>query len=119
MQIEALTSDDLASGADGAALKDANLLRATPLWYYILKEALLVGGGQRLGPMGSILLAEVFVGMLQGDPNAFLAQSPGWTPTLPSAKPGQFTMADLLQFADQHSPVINAADDPRNRPPPG
>lgn len=33
--------------------------RKTPLWYYILAEALALNRGERLGPLGSLLVAEV------------------------------------------------------------
>jgi hypothetical protein len=77
---------------------------ATPLWYYILKEA-EVEGGDHLGPVGSRIVAEVFVGLLEGDPESFLAQDRLWTPTLPGETPGHFTMADLLKYVDEINPI--------------
>lgn len=74
----------------------------TPLWYYILKEAELAGG--RLGEVGSRIVCEVFLGLLEGDPESFLTQSPGWTPTL-GPTPGTFTMADLLEYMDHINPI--------------
>ncbi|CDZ27542.1 Myeloperoxidase, thyroid peroxidase, cyclooxygenase catalytic domain [Neorhizobium galegae bv. officinalis] len=61
------------------------------LWYYILKEAefdaqvegstLTVGGaGDRLGTLGSIIVAATFAGLLKGDPLSFFNLEPGWTP---------------------------------------
>ncbi|UTP39780.1 heme peroxidase family protein [Phenylobacterium sp. LH3H17] len=52
-----------------------------PLWFYILKEAELLGGGAHLGPVGGRIVAEVFVGLAKNDPNAFLNVDPAWTPT--------------------------------------
>lgn len=70
---------------------------STPLWFYILKEAEEREGGNRLGPLGARLVAEVFIGLLQGDSMSYLAQNPTWVPTLP---PGEdFKIADLLKFA--------------------
>jgi hypothetical protein len=77
----------------------------TPLWYYILREARLQGGGNRLGEVGSRIVAEVFFGLLEGDPNSFLSKRPDWTPTLPSAVPNDFTMVDLLRFVDEINPI--------------
>ena len=57
------------------------------------------GTGERLGPTGGRIVAEVLVGLLKGDPSSFLRQAPAWKPELPSAEPGHFTMADLLRFA--------------------
>jgi hypothetical protein len=71
----------------------------TPLWYYVLAEAELLANGLTLGPVGGRIVGEVFIGLLQLDPRAYLAAQPNWTPTLPSRTPGQFGMVDLLTFA--------------------
>jgi len=92
-----LTVAELTSGPDGVELKRLKMDKETPLWYYILKEAQVRGNGDRLGPVGSRIVAEVFIGMLQGDEGSFLGQK-NWKPTLPSAKAGHFTMADMLMF---------------------
>ncbi len=69
----------------------------TPLWFYVLKEAELRADGRRLGPVGGRIVAEVFIGLLEGDRVSYLQQDPDWTPTL---GPDQdFRMADLLRFA--------------------
>jgi hypothetical protein len=52
-----------ASDAQAAVLEDAGFLRRTPLWYYLLAEARARTGGQRLGPVGSTILAETLVGL--------------------------------------------------------
>ena len=80
-----------------------------PLWFYILKEAELVGDvgavdgkgmGRTLGPVGGRIVAEVLVGLLQKDPNSYLYLSPSWKPAPPvTPVRGRFTMADLLRFA--------------------
>jgi hypothetical protein len=54
--------------------------------------------------LGSRIVAEVFVGLLEGDPESFLAQEPGWTPPLGGIT-GQFEMADLLRFVDEVNPI--------------
>jgi len=65
------------------------------LWFYILKESELKAEGKTLGPVGGRIVAEVFTGILKGDPTSYLQQEPDWKPTL-----GQdFKMADLLRFA--------------------
>jgi hypothetical protein len=71
---------------------------STPLWYYVLKEAALFADGRRLGPVGSRLVAEVFIGLLQSDSESFLNARVPFTPSLGSV-PGQFTMIDLLTYA--------------------
>ncbi len=72
--------------------------QSTPLWYYVLKEAEVVADGLHLGPVGGRIVGEVFVGLLQTDPDSYLAQQPGWTPTL-GGKGSAFQMIDFLTFA--------------------
>lgn len=103
-----LTRKELTAGDDGKVLLELGLDYKTPLWYYILKEAEQKEGGERLGAVGGRIVAEVFIGMLQGDPNSYLSRDPGWKPTL--GKAGSFTMADLLTFAGDLNPV----EDPAN-----
>jgi hypothetical protein len=74
---------------------DAN----TPLWYYVLKEAELLEQGLRLGPVGSLIVGEVFIGLLQLAPGSFLRDNPGFRPTLPARTSGTFKMIDLLTYA--------------------
>lgn len=104
-----LTPDEIASDSngstDGAMAKDQNLHTKTPLWYYILKEAKVRHGGKRLGPVGSIIISEVFVGLIHGDQNSFLWREKNWKPHLPSAKAGDFTMVDLLRFVGDINPI--------------
>jgi hypothetical protein len=72
-----------------------------PLWFYILKEAELPPyDGERLGPVGGRIMAEVLVGLLQRDPNSYLYLDPSWKPTAPIAPTtGKFTFADRLKYA--------------------
>jgi hypothetical protein len=76
----------------------------TPLWYYVLKEAELMEQGLRLGPVGSLVVGEVFVGLLQLAPGSYLRDNPGFRPSLPRRDPNNFTMVDLLTYA-QVDPV--------------
>src|ERR671911_18153 len=71
-----------------------------PLWFYILKEAELAPyNGERLGPVGGRIVAEVLVGLLQRDPNSYLYLDPAWKPAPPIAPTtGQFTFVDLLKY---------------------
>jgi hypothetical protein len=78
---------------------------ATPLWLYVLKEAQHRGAGDRLGPVGGRIVAEVLIGLLRADADAYLTAEPGWRPTLPGAGPG-FTLADLLVLVRPPSPGL-------------
>jgi hypothetical protein len=101
-----LTPAEIAKGTDGAVAKKHGLHEHTPLWYYILKEAEQRGGSKKLGPVGATIVAEVFVGLVHGDHQSYLwLKGKDWKPTLPSKTPGDFTMADLLRFVGDISPI--------------
>jgi hypothetical protein len=80
------------------AFLGAGFEHSTPLWYYVLREAEVAADGLHLGPVGGGIVAEVLVGLLQADPESYLASKPRWRPTLP-AKSGKFRMSDFLTFA--------------------
>lgn len=106
MGMEPLTPKEIASGPDGKVAQQHKLHEATPLWYYILKEAQVRTGGDRLGPVGARIVAEVFVGLVEGDSESYLRMNgKDWTPKLPSKVKGTFTMADLLRFVGDISPI--------------
>jgi hypothetical protein len=71
---------------------------STPMWFYILHEALVREGGLRLGPVGGTIVGEVFVGLLAADPGSLLNQ-PGWSPRIPVREAGRVHMQDILDFA--------------------
>jgi len=101
--ITPLTAAQLTTGLPAAevALLNSNggiLLSKTPLWYYVLREAMVVNGGNQLGPLGGRIVAETFVRMLKRDGDSFM-NVPGFAPSLPSSSPGTFMIADLLEFA--------------------
>ena len=80
-------------------LQGTGLESDAPLWFYILKEADVQQGGDRLGEVGGRIVGEVLIGLLQEDPDGYLSANPGFVPTLPGASPGNFSMVDLLNFA--------------------
>ncbi|HYY78482.1 MAG TPA: heme peroxidase family protein [Actinomycetes bacterium] len=104
LHLKALKAGELeaatASPQQATLLRDAGFLERTPLWYYLLAEAKHPdgGGGQRLGPVGSTIVAEVLVGLVRRSEDSIL-RTPGWAPSLPAAQPGHFELADLLRFA--------------------
>ena len=107
----------LPSGQDVAKFMGADVLSAkeldlpaggpAPLWYYILREADVQADGLHLGQVGGRIVAEVFLGLMEKDPSSYLHQQPNWTPTLPSKKSGDFTMADLITFTGHGLGVTN------------
>ncbi|HTF65210.1 MAG TPA: peroxidase family protein [Edaphobacter sp.] len=60
----------------------------TPLWYYILREGDVCTGGQRLGPVGGRIVAEVLVGLIDADETSYRQWDREWRP--------QKTLSDLL-----------------------
>ena len=89
-----------------AVLKQSGgtLLKKTPLWYYVLREAKVLGGGNHLGPVGAKVVADTFVTMLKRDGDSYLNVAGGFSPFLPSATPANFTVADLIIFAGVNLP---------------
>ena len=105
MGVTPLTPGQIAGGADGQVLRDTGFDEETPLWYYILKEAEVQAGGQRLGEIGGRIVGEVFFGLVEGDPNSFLSKEPDWKPRLPSRVEDDFTMGDLLRLVGEINPL--------------
>jgi hypothetical protein len=102
--ITPMTTAQLTSGLPAIEVTILNsnggvLLNKTPLWYYVLREAAVLGNGNELGPVGRRIIAETFVRMLKRDASSFLNAPGGFTPFLPSATAGDFTVADLVTFA--------------------
>ncbi len=94
MDVEALSNEQLGLG------NESGWKRQAPLWFYILKEAELQQGGERLAAVGGRIVAEVFLGLLKLDKNSYLSNDPSFRPTPPIAREdGRFEMGDLLKFA--------------------
>ena len=64
----------------------------------MLKEAECLGDGDRLGPVGGRIVAEVIIGLVRADPASYLSARSGWWPTLPHQD--MFSLPDLLTFAE-------------------
>lgn len=72
MGIVPLSSDAVAGdGGLATAVRDGGFEARTPLWYYILREAEVQQNGNRLGAVGSRIVAETLLGLLKSDPNSF------------------------------------------------
>jgi len=82
----------------------------TPLWYYVLREAEYYGfdraaegltscfGGQHLGPVGSRIVAETFIGLLWRNSQSYLRRWPAFTPLIPKHGP-KFILSDIVRYA--------------------
>ncbi|WP_440658718.1 peroxidase family protein [Ensifer adhaerens] len=108
-RVKPMTSAQLTLGLPANEIAALNtggqmLLKKTPLWYYVLREAAVLCGGDRLGPVGGRIVARTFVRMLKRDGNSFLNVNGGFRPILPSKVSGTFTFSDLLIFAGVTQP---------------
>jgi Animal haem peroxidase len=96
-EIEAVVESDGNSAQRGVLA--SGFAGGTPLWFYILAEAVAYKK-QRLGPLGSRLVAEVLIGLVRQSEQSILDPklNPAWRPTLGTV-PGEFNLPDLLQLA--------------------
>lgn len=105
LRVRPLSTAELLSGpnhAVAAALTDGGFLTATPLWFYVLKEAEVREGGNRLGPVGSRIVAETLIGQIRNDPTSFMQPGLNWDPSQgvkDAAGEALETISDLLRFA--------------------
>ncbi len=97
LQVRPLTDEELGLSGLPTAFR-APVRAATPLWYYILCEAMKSETrGKTLGPVGGRIVAEVLVELLKSDPQSYFNAAPaGWKPDLKTG--GPFKMADLVNF---------------------
>ena len=87
----------------------------SPLWYYILDEARYQNGGERLGAVGTRIVAETLIGLIESDEAAYPNAAPdGWEPSLPQLTDTEgYTLADLVAFGEEGTPdglVIDGID---------
>lgn len=116
--VTALTPAQVRQGAHSNVLNDHGFDTQTPLWYYILKEAEVLNESLRLGPVGSRIVAETFVGLIKGSRNSILSEDNRyWRPSLPSLRPGHYTMVDLLLLVSDFNPLGNERPLPPPPPP--
>jgi hypothetical protein len=96
-----LTDAQIRNGKNGVELagltqpQRAALLKDTPLWFYILREAEFNAG--RLKGVGARIVAETFHRAMEGS-KASIVRDPAWHPTL-GPNNTTFRMVDLLLFA--------------------
>lgn len=99
-----LSGDDLvASGLEEVFGEQDGLLKThTPLWYYVLREAQVQQDGNKLGELGSRLVAGTLISLLKADPDSYLNN--GWTPSSEGAMRSEDRPIEnislFLQFAN-------------------
>jgi hypothetical protein len=106
--VKRLTSDQIAK-EHGQSLRSNGLHLLTPLWYYVLREAKEFHGGKRLGPVGSHIVAEAFVGLIKSSTTSILRKDKptdkDWVPHLGPVRSNRFDMPDLLFFVNELNPL--------------
>jgi hypothetical protein len=115
-RVAALSNAQIGFDDDGNEfLRPRGLHERTPLWYYLLREAEVLGirrfrGGECLGPLGSRIVAEVLLGVMNADPDHYLNVDPNWRPL--SAVFGGTrelrridTLRKLIAFAKDRQPL--------------
>lgn len=112
IQVQPLKPEEIKEKADAQrrlVLERTGFDQKTPLWYYILKEAEKVHDGERLGPVGSRIVAETFVALIKASRVSILPrEGPGgpiWQPQELGLKPGSFSMPELLFFVQKSEGV--------------
>jgi hypothetical protein len=101
VNLTALTKTQIKNGNNGATLDALTqnqrqaMLKDTPLWFYILREAELNNG--KLKGVGGRIVAETFHRAMQGS-SASIVRDLTWRPTL-GPNSNTFRMVDLLLFA--------------------
>lgn len=74
----------------------------TPLWYYVLKEAEIFEDGERLGALGSRLIAEVICGGIFYSSDTKFDY--GWKSQITGSN--VVKLRDLIDFVDEDPPVM-------------
>jgi hypothetical protein len=105
-----LTKAQIRDGRNGAALDALTpsqrqaLLRDTPLWFYVLREAEF--GGGRLKGVGARIVAETFHRAMEGSQHSIVRDTT-FTPSL-GRDSSTFRMVDLLLFAFENKKSLLA-----------
>lgn len=82
--------------SDASRNDEPGLTGGTPLWFYILKEASLIGRenldgtrvpGEGLGPVGATIVAETIIGLIELDERSWLGANRNWRPGTRSDDP--------------------------------
>jgi Animal haem peroxidase len=101
VNLTTLTKAQLRDGSNGAELDGLTqaqrqaVLKDTPLWFYVLREAELNNG--KLKGVGARIVAETFHRAIEGSSHS-IVRDPAWRPTF-GPDSNTFRMVDLLLFA--------------------
>jgi Animal haem peroxidase len=82
-QFPVLTPEQIREGSTlrQEAVDQGGFATKTPLWFYVLKEAEVLGQGQHLGPLGSHIVANTLAGLIINDSESYWnAEGGRWSP---------------------------------------
>jgi hypothetical protein len=100
---------------DRLGLTESGWNGRAPLWFYVLKEAELLGG-RTLGPVGGRIVAEVILGILSLDRSSFLNAATPWTPATTPFACGDFlrmagALANMPTGSEGEEPEVELPED--------
>jgi hypothetical protein len=106
LKVPRLQPYQIVAGEDDKLLMNYGFETDTPLWFYILKESEVNNyqkSYDRLGRVGSWIIAETIIGALTSDPTSYLHADPKlgkWEPTFQSQAPTNlpYSLKNLLEF---------------------
>lgn len=96
--LPAMTAAQIESGPI-SGLKTNVFTNDTPLFYYVLKEAEVLAEGFHLGPLGSRIVGETIIGLLEQDEQSLLHRK-SWRPSIRTVVPSVVTMSDIVSFVE-------------------
>src|ERR1044072_2003770 len=114
--VTAMTAGEIEAVAANAnadqlkAVKASGFSSRTPLWFYTLAEAAHFQQGQRLGPVGSTVVAGVLISLIRRSKDSFMS-IPGWSATAPDERQ-TFSLPGLSRVADVFRPDFVFAEGP-------
>jgi hypothetical protein len=82
----------------GRILRETDLARETPLWYYILKESEVRHNGNRVGPVGSRIIADTVYAALHADPDSYINRARSDAPPVWNFADRQIRLYGLSEF---------------------
>ncbi|HPH38337.1 MAG TPA: peroxidase family protein, partial [Sediminibacterium sp.] len=113
--ISPLSPDELLNNSkQRQVLLDWEFQIKTPLWYYLNREAEVLGNSLRFGPLASTIICEVFHGLTKGSRRSILdPENIGWKPdaALMPSNESFYSFTDLLWFVKESKPQGDTVDE--------